>query len=73
MCSAPGLSSSTWPCLSVCWPRVAAARRAGDAAVAAARLREALALWRGPALADLALLEFVQPEVRRLEELRLLA
>ena len=46
---------------------------AGDAALAASRLREALALWRGPALADLALLEFVQPEVRRLEELRLLA
>ena len=46
---------------------------AGDAAPAAARLREALALWRGPVLADLALLEFVQPEIRRLEELRLLA
>jgi DNA-binding SARP family transcriptional activator len=45
----------------------------GDAASAAARLREALALWRGPPLADLALLEFVQPEIRRLEELRLLA
>ena len=46
---------------------------AGDAASAAVRLREALALWRGPPLADLALLEFVQPEIRRLEELRLLA
>ena len=45
----------------------------GDAASGAARLREALALWRGPPLADLALLEFVQPEIRRLEELRLLA
>ncbi len=45
----------------------------GDAASAAARLREALALWRGPPLADLALLEFAQPEIRRLEELRLLA
>jgi DNA-binding SARP family transcriptional activator len=45
----------------------------GDAASAAARLREALALWRGPPLADLAVLEFVQPEIRRLEELRLLA
>jgi len=45
----------------------------GDPASAAARLREALALWRGPPLADVALLEFVQPEVRRLEELRLLA
>ena len=46
---------------------------AGDAEPAAARLREALALWRGPPLADLALLEFVQPEIRRLEQLRLLA
>ena len=45
----------------------------GDAAAAAARLREALALWRGPPLVDLAVLEFVQPEIRRLEELRLLA
>jgi DNA-binding SARP family transcriptional activator/WD40 repeat protein len=43
----------------------------GDATAAASTLREALALWRGPALADLALLEFAQPEIRRLEELRL--
>ncbi len=46
---------------------------AGDPAAAAVRLREALALWRGPALADLALMEFVAPEARRLDELRLLA
>ncbi len=45
----------------------------GDAAAAAGTMREALALWRGPALADLALLEFAQPEIRRLEELRLSA
>jgi DNA-binding SARP family transcriptional activator/DNA-binding beta-propeller fold protein YncE len=45
----------------------------GDAADAAATLREALALWRGPALADLSLLEFAQSEIRRLEELRLAA
>jgi DNA-binding SARP family transcriptional activator len=32
-------------------------------------LRQALALWRGPALADVAYHEFAQPEVRRLEEL----
>jgi DNA-binding SARP family transcriptional activator/WD40 repeat protein len=43
----------------------------GDAVSAATTLREALALWRGPALADLALLEFAQSEIRRLEELRL--
>jgi DNA-binding SARP family transcriptional activator len=46
---------------------------AGDAVAASAMLRAALALWRGPALADLALLEFAQPEIRRLEELRLAA
>jgi len=43
----------------------------GDAVSAAATLREALALWRGPALADLAPLEFAQAEIRRLEGLRL--
>jgi len=61
---------------AACYERLLADGRrllgAGDAASAAARLREALALWRGPPLADLALLEFVQPEIRRLEELRLL-
>ena len=52
------------------------ARRAlddGDAAGAAERLGDALALWRGPPLADLAELDFVQTEIRRLEELRLSA
>jgi len=48
-------------------------RAGGDAESAAARLREALALWRGPPFADVASLEFVQPEIRRLEELRLVA
>ena len=36
-------------------------------------LRDALALWRGPALADLAQESFAQAETRRLEELRLVA
>jgi DNA-binding SARP family transcriptional activator len=36
-------------------------------------LREALGLWRGPALADLAREPFAQAEIRRLEELRLVA
>jgi DNA-binding SARP family transcriptional activator len=41
---------------------------------AAARLfREAVALWRGPALADFAHESFAQPEILRLEELRLIA
>jgi DNA-binding SARP family transcriptional activator/WD40 repeat protein len=46
---------------------------AGDPGAGAVRLREALALWRGPALADLALMDFIAPEARRLDELRLLA
>jgi DNA-binding SARP family transcriptional activator len=45
----------------------------GDHRSAATRLRAALALWRGPALADLSLREFLQPEIRRSEELHLLA
>ena len=44
---------------------------AGDAAPAAEELRHALALWRGPALADVAYDAFAQPEIARLEELRL--
>jgi predicted ATPase/DNA-binding SARP family transcriptional activator len=50
-----------------------AALHAGDPAAAAASLTKALALFRGPPLADLALLDFVHPEVRRLDELRLSA
>jgi DNA-binding SARP family transcriptional activator len=49
------------------------AAEAGRAAPsgAAPKLREALALWRGPALADLAYEGFAQPEITRLEEMRL--
>ncbi|MGR6913845.1 BTAD domain-containing putative transcriptional regulator [[Actinomadura] parvosata] len=46
---------------------------AGLPAQAAALLREALALWRGPALADVAGAPFAQPQAVRLEELRLTA
>ena len=45
----------------------------GDPGRAAVRLREALALWRGPALADLVSAPFAQGEATRLEELRLSA
>jgi DNA-binding SARP family transcriptional activator len=38
---------------------------------ASEKLREALGLWRGPALADLAYEPFAQVEVARLEEMRL--
>jgi DNA-binding SARP family transcriptional activator len=46
---------------------------AGRAQRAAERLREALDLWRGPALADFAYEPFAQLEIGRLEELRLTA
>ena len=36
-------------------------------------LQQALGLWRGPALADFAFEQFAQAEIRRLEELRLVA
>ena len=45
----------------------------GAAAAAAARFREALALWRGRALADVADVESLAREGARLEELRLVA
>jgi DNA-binding SARP family transcriptional activator len=45
----------------------------GEAAEAAARLREALGLWRGRALADVAGVEVLAREGARLEELRLVA
>jgi DNA-binding SARP family transcriptional activator len=40
---------------------------------ASAKLTEALALWRGPPLADLAYEQFAQAEIARLEEVRLAA
>ena len=43
----------------------------GDPKGATEALGAALALWRGPPLAEVAFEEFAQPEVRRLEELRL--
>lgn len=50
-----------------------AALAAGDAAAAAERLRRALALWRGPALADLTELAPLAAEAAVLEERRLAA
>jgi DNA-binding SARP family transcriptional activator len=44
-----------------------------DPAAAASELHEALALWRGPALADLSDEPLLEPAIARLEELRLLA
>jgi DNA-binding SARP family transcriptional activator len=51
---------------------VAKARQA-DLESAAGLLREALALWRGPPLADLEYEAFAQTDIARLEELRLTA
>ena len=45
----------------------------GDAEGGAEVLREALGLWRGPPLADFTYEPFAQPEIARLEELRLTA
>ena len=47
-----------------------AALETGDAAAAEVALREALALWRGPALADFVYEPFAQTQIARLEELR---
>ena len=48
-------------------------RAQGNAEGAAVLLREALALWRGPTLADFRYEPFAQSEIARLEELRLVA
>jgi DNA-binding SARP family transcriptional activator len=48
-----------------------AALQAGSLEAAEGALREALTLWRGPALADFLYEPFVQGEIARLEELRL--
>src|SRR3954454_21014318 len=45
----------------------------GEPARAASALREALALWRGPALSEFAYESFAQGEIARLAELRLVA
>ena len=49
------------------------ALESGNAARAGTLLADALELWRGPALADLAYEPFAQREAERLEELRLVA
>ncbi len=49
------------------------ALQGGDAVAAEGALREALALWRGPALVDFLYEPFAQTDIARLEELRLVA
>src|SRR5215469_14455543 len=62
---------------AVRFEQLAAAGRAalgrGEPAAAANRFREALALWRGPALTDVSEVEPLALEAARLEELRLTA
>src|SRR5205814_9129543 len=53
--------------------RLVARARPLDAGPRAELLREALGLWRGAPLADLAFETFAQREIQRLEELRLRA
>jgi DNA-binding SARP family transcriptional activator/streptogramin lyase len=53
--------------------RARAALAAGRAEEAASILRDALALWRGPALGDIAYESFARAEAERLEQLRLVA
>lgn len=56
--------------------RIRAGRRAleeGDPTSASELLTEALDLWRGPPLAEVAFDDFAQAEIRRLEELHLVA
>ena len=53
--------------------RVAANSPPADPERAASTLEEALSLWRGPALADLAYEAFAQDEIARLEDLRVRA
>src|SRR2546425_4794341 len=53
--------------------RLTAEARGAEARERAEKLRAALALWRGPALEDLAFEPFARDEVGRLEEARLAA
>jgi DNA-binding SARP family transcriptional activator/DNA-binding beta-propeller fold protein YncE len=53
--------------------QLVAESRGAEPAAAARSLREALALWRGPPLADLEDVPFVEAARRRLQELRLAA
>jgi DNA-binding SARP family transcriptional activator len=51
--------------------RLAAEAGSAGPQAASSKLSEALAMWRGPALADLAYEGFAQAEIARLEEMRL--
>ena len=54
-----------------CFERLVGEAEGARPAEAAAKLREALGLWRGAPLDDLSYASFAQPAIRRLEELQL--
>jgi DNA-binding SARP family transcriptional activator len=54
-----------------CFRTLVEEARAGGPQEKSAKLREALALWRGPPLADFTFESFAQPHIVHLEELRL--
>jgi DNA-binding SARP family transcriptional activator len=56
-----------------CFERLVGEADGAEPAQAAAKLREALGLWRGAPLVDLSYASFAQPAIRRLEEQRLAA
>jgi DNA-binding SARP family transcriptional activator len=56
---------------AACFERLLTEARRAEPDERASKLRDALALWRGPPLADLAYETFAQGEIRRLDELRL--
>jgi predicted ATPase/DNA-binding SARP family transcriptional activator len=53
--------------------RLVSEAEGAEPAETAAKLSEALDLWRGPPLVDLSYVSFAQPAIRRLEEMRLAA
>src|SRR6188472_1916444 len=69
---APGYLLRVDPCELdvVCFERLAAEAEDAQPKVAGEKLRRALALWRGPPLADLVYEPFARAEIARLEELR---
>ena len=66
-------SGSTRTASSGSWPRGGGELAAGRPERAAAALEEALSLWRGAPLADLAYEPFAQREIARLDDLRVAA
>ena len=72
-CCGSGATSSTPTASCGCPARAGGCWRREMRTPPSQRLRAALALWRGPALADLVYEPFARPRRERLEELRLVA